>query len=569
MFNLNLRYLLIFAAFMLTAAFGQPVQIPATLPTAPMTTLLDFRSGTGSPGRRSEPNPNGLHQYTLNPTTNPGLNYTPDSGCYNPTARPWVFQDTVTNGVHSLVDQSGNQIYRFKGLSNVSTALAKVRGFEILATFGSSGFFDESAFFSESPCYIGDIEYGFSRNAATNLLDFYWATNANCPEPAPDGSECHEEHNTSSPLMHSTGGSVRLSGLKFDVGDSIFNTGQKDYYGAFLYFDSAASRYRFYVRIRDGSSGAVKVTIPAIDLCPAGEPCDFGNLMPTFYNTGNGYLTTTLGKYPGQEESLGGGAFTIDPNGVRVFYAPTPPVPGFDFNSDGKADILWQHPSTGELVAWIMNGSAWAANAPISGSTEWRVPAAADFNGDGTADILWQHPSTGELWVWFMNNSTRIGQTSISPPTTWRVVGTGDFNGDGKADIVWQHPSTGELWVWFMDGPTWTGQAQLSPPTAWKVVATADFNGDGKADIVWQHPATGELWVWFMNGVTGSGQIQISPSTPWRVQGTGDYNGDGKPDILWQLPSSGELWVWYMNGAAWAGQAPISGPTPWTAIGWR
>jgi hypothetical protein len=243
--------------------------------------------------------------------------------------------------------------------------------------------------------------------------------------------------------------------------------------------------------------------------------------------------------------------------------------PGFDFNGDGKPDILWQQASSGELWVWFMNGASYAGATSISPPTAWRVPGAADFNGDGKPDILWQYPSTGELWVWYMNGTSWAGQIQISGATAWRVVGTGDFNGDGKPDILWQHPSTGELWVWYMNGASWAGHAQIGGPTAWSVVGTADLNADGKSDILWQHPSTGELWVWFMNGASWAGQAQVSPATAWTVVGTGDFNADGKPDILWQLPATGELWTWFMNGAAYSSAAQLGGATPWKAVGTR
>jgi hypothetical protein len=234
-----------------------------------------------------------------------------------------------------------------------------------------------------------------------------------------------------------------------------------------------------------------------------------------------------------------------------------------DFNGDGKPDILWQNPDTGELWVWFLNGTVWTGNAPISGPTTWRVPAVGDFNGDGKTDLLWQNPATGELWVWYMNGTTRTSDAPISGPTEWRVPAVADMNGDGKPDILWQHPGTGELWVWYMNGVTRTGNAPISGPTAWRVPAVGDLNGDNKPDILWQHPTTGELWVWLMNGTTRSSDAPVSGPTVWRVPAARDMNGDGKPDILWQHPDTGELWTWFMNGTAWAGNAPVSGPTTW------
>ena len=280
--------------------------------------------------------------------------------------------------------------------------------------------------------------------------------------------------------------------------------------------------------------------------------------------------TVVVGSYLEDSSTLGvntaANENSVDSGAAYMFSMS---VPGLDFNADGKPDILWQQPATGELWTWFMNGTAYAGAASISPPTAWRVPAAADFNGDGKPDILWQHPTSGELWVWYLNGTAYAGAAQISPPTAWRVVGTGDFNGDGKPDILWQHPTTGELWVWYLNGATYAGAAQISPPTAWSIVGAADLNGDGKPDLLWQHPSTGELWVWFMNGASWAGQAQVSPGTGWKVAGTGDFNGDGKTDILWQHPSGGDLWTWYMNGAAYSSAAQLGGGTVWKTIGAR
>jgi hypothetical protein len=243
--------------------------------------------------------------------------------------------------------------------------------------------------------------------------------------------------------------------------------------------------------------------------------------------------------------------------------------PGFDFNADGKSDVLWQNPSTGDLWVWLMNGAALTGTAALSGSTTWRVPAVADFNGDGKPDILWQNPSTGDLWVWYMNGITQTGAAPLAGATTWRIVGTGDFNSDGKPDILWQEPTTGDLWVWYMNGSAQTGSGPLGGATTWKVVGAADINGDGKPDILWQNPSTGDLWVWYMNGTAQTGSAPLGGATAWRVVGTGDFNGDGKTDVLWQQPATGDLWATFMNGAVQTGAAPLGGATSWKAIGAR
>ena len=85
-----------------------------------------------------------------------------------------------------------------------------------------------------------------------------------------------------------------------------------------------------------------------------------------------------------------------------------------------------------------------------------------DFNGDGKADLVWQHRTTGERAIWFMNGATRTNSPSLGIiDVNWNIAGAGDFNGDGKADLVWQHRTTGERAIWFMNGATRLGSPSL------------------------------------------------------------------------------------------------------------
>lgn len=105
-----------------------------------------------------------------------------------------------------------------------------------------------------------------------------------------------------------------------------------------------------------------------------------------------------------------------------------PPLPGSnvrveavgDFNQDGKADILWRNYLSGEVVAWLLDGQG-----QISGTTlvataadlNWQIETAADLNQDGKTDLLWRNATTGQSLAWAMNGLT-YGST-IDLPSGW------------------------------------------------------------------------------------------------------------------------------------------------------
>jgi hypothetical protein len=195
----------------------------------------------------------------------------------------------------------------------------------------------------------------------------------------------------------------------------------------------------------------------------------------------------------------------------------------------------------------------------------------SDFNADGKPDILWRNPTTGDNYVWFMDGTNFTGSALLfNVAAPWEIVGTGDFNADNKPDILWRNPTTGDNYVWFMDGTNFTGSSLLFNVAApWEIVGTADFNSDNKPDILWRNPTTGDNYVWFMNGTnfTGSALLFNVPA-PWEIVGANDFNADNKPDILWRNPTTGDNYVWFMNGTNFTGSALLFNvPAPWEIVG--
>jgi hypothetical protein len=108
----------------------------------------------------------------------------------------------------------------------------------------------------------------------------------------------------------------------------------------------------------------------------------------------------------------------------------------------------------------------------------WTIAGTGDFNGDGRSDILWYNPSTGEAVIWLLNGTTVLS-TSGSPGSAaspWTIAGTGDFNGDSMTDILWYNSTNGQLVIWLINGTSVIGGG--SPGSAASPWTIAGMNAD-------------------------------------------------------------------------------------------
>jgi hypothetical protein len=237
-----------------------------------------------------------------------------------------------------------------------------------------------------------------------------------------------------------------------------------------------------------------------------------------------------------------------------------------DFNGDGKTDLFWYNPLTGETSAWLMNGDQISKSptyAPVSSSSGWTLKGFGDFDGDGKTDLFWYNRKTGATSVWIMNGDQTpqyTAGTTVSPSSGWAFQGVGDFNGDGKADLFWYNPITGETSAWLMNGgqsPQYISYANVPYSSGWILQGFGDFNGDQKTDIFWYNPDSGAKSAWLMDGIrvlktvsygSGSWANKGAWTSGWVLQGFGDFNGDGRTDLLWYNRSSGDTAAWLMSG---------------------
>jgi hypothetical protein len=255
---------------------------------------------------------------------------------------------------------------------------------------------------------------------------------------------------------------------------------------------------------------------------------------------------------------------------------PTPPLGSeptrSDFNGDGWFDLLWQHRTTGGMVAWHLNNTnvVWTRwLTPNAVAAGWKLSGSGDFSRDGKPDLVWHNVNTGQVVYWLMDGAMSYASGFFPGPvaSTWRIASVRDLNGDGNADLWWHNQNTGDMVVWYFNGTVFSHAAVPSPAriadTNWKLKGTGDFNRDGQPDALWHNEATGELRVWTLNGITVASAGNLSPAfvaPNWRVAAVGDANLDLWPDIMWQNVATGQLVLWSMSGANLANGAFLSIP---------
>jgi len=182
---------------------------------------------------------------------------------------------------------------------------------------------------------------------------------------------------------------------------------------------------------------------------------------------------------------------------------------------------------SGAVRSWLLNGAtvtstlelSWRCDAASGCSAAWRPVGTGDFNGDGRADLLWHNAQTGELRAWLLNGTTVTGAQQLSwlcgpwdgCSAAWRAVSAGDFNKDGLTDVLWHNAQSGQLEAWILNGAgtvissqalSGTCDAATGCSAQWKVSGSGDFNWDGRLDLLWYNVATGQVGAWLLDGTT-------------------------------------------------------------------
>ncbi|HEY4300401.1 MAG TPA: immunoglobulin domain-containing protein, partial [Candidatus Didemnitutus sp.] len=241
-----------------------------------------------------------------------------------------------------------------------------------------------------------------------------------------------------------------------------------------------------------------------------------------------------------------------DPDGNNLSFAS---LDGVGAGASTVASLTLTAPATNGNYTYYVQGlennvAFFSARATLM-ITVGPVTSGIDFNSDGKADLLWTNTTTGDRAIWFMDG-TAVGSfgylAGIDP--AWSIVGVGDFNADGQADVVWENLTTGDRTFWFMDGVNIASFGYLAQVDApWHIAALGDFNGDGQNDVIWENTSTGDRAVWFLTGTTIDSFGYVAGIDPaWSIVGAGDFDGDGKTDLVWENRTTGDRTIWFMDG---------------------
>lgn len=238
-------------------------------------------------------------------------------------------------------------------------------------------------------------------------------------------------------------------------------------------------------------------------------------------------------------------------------------VPG-DFDGDGNRDYicflahssggyrgLFTSPSKFILNQIIGNFTITAGIDAISIAEADKI-LPFDFNGDGKQELLITKGS--QTYILSIEPTTSpSGYTASIIHTTAEISSgsktfPGDFNGDAKTDFLVRNAngswkilySTG---AYFVSVPfTFNQSVNITNTYSDDKIIIADFNGDGKTDILHGYSyfengvaSTSRLSLYYSKGCCSSfyyEQYTYNAVLPYIDLTIGDFNGDGRSDIL-------------------------------------
>jgi hypothetical protein len=231
------------------------------------------------------------------------------------------------------------------------------------------------------------------------------------------------------------------------------------------------------------------------------------------------------------------------------------PVPGqgpgplaletpFDFDGDGRSELLVQNLTTGELRTWSMDGNEIVSDDRLVVGPVTPVVAVGDFDGNGLADVLYFLDGASTLKFYLTGNGT--GVIPLDP--WWHVASSGDYDGDGRTDLLVRNANTSEMAIWLLDGAELMEVVRIFDVDESWLVRTGDIDGDGTDDLVAFGSVGAQTGIILMaNGEPKSIDIVGEVGVGWSLANVGDVNADGRDDLVFRTTNA-TVYIWLMAG---------------------
>ncbi|NUQ88603.1 MAG: VCBS repeat-containing protein [Glycomyces artemisiae] len=193
-----------------------------------------------------------------------------------------------------------------------------------------------------------------------------------------------------------------------------------------------------------------------------------------------------------------------------------------DLDGDNRPDLL-ARTSGGTLYVYPGNGTGSYVDQRIKVGGGWNSMSAIvsgyDYNGDGKTDIIAREASNGNLWL-YPGTGTGSHAARVLIGTGWNsmslITAVGDLNHDGTADVIAKKNSDNCMYF-YAGKPAGGLKNGVKIGCGWDVMnavaATGDFNGDGHPDWVARH-TNGSLYLYKGNGA-GTYSALVKVGSGW------------------------------------------------------
>lgn len=177
------------------------------------------------------------------------------------------------------------------------------------------------------------------------------------------------------------------------------------------------------------------------------------------------------------------------------------PVAG-DFDGNGYDDVFWYNPGSAADSIWFFrSGTApdgtFRKSYTVTSYTisdTGLVPTAGDYDSDGRADILWFDPTGANDRVWYSyqdaNGANRFQSVGVAASFSGATPFTGDFDGDSRSDVLWFTPNVASATLWSGTNQRGNfGSKTVTIPAAPTVTRGQDFDRDSVDDLILSKPS--------------------------------------------------------------------------------